>query len=480
MVELRDCTTNFFPELCGINVIVDPQSNLGTDDDKVVILGKADGTAIAGNVYPVTAATRADLFGESSMLNRMIDEFYRGCPTADLCVYVVDDHGTTGTGDIEINLVDAAAQPGVIYVWVNGQVYSAAFDPAVDTNDTLAANLANAIDADPNLTVTVSNNEVSLETVGCGEIGGFLDIRTEYNVQGQFVSSPEISVNATVTSGTGTPDLSGFAALTEGFEFVINPYTDPDSMGHVETYLCGQWSGGVNSRAYGVFYGDASAGCAFAQNSNNALASYMGINGGLTPPYLETAAFGCLAYSQLNCASDNISASMTGQRMAGMLAPEVIDRFTDAEKEMLVECGLGYFNVNRINDVIIGRAVTTYTVRDNGSLDDSLRDINKPAMIACLSKRLKEELFARFAGYAFRNDGIVGGNSTNVATVAQIENFIISIAQGFSNDNLIQNIDGFTNSLIVEFDPETGCISIIIEAELVCPLCCVNVSLRTI
>ena len=76
---------------------------------------------------------------------------------------------------------------------------------------------------------------------------------------------------------------------------------------------------------------------------NNALLAYPAVNKALTPGYLESSSFSALSYNQLNSQSVNIAASMTGQAMPAMLAPEQSDVFTNAEKALLVEKGMGYF-----------------------------------------------------------------------------------------------------------------------------------------
>lgn len=484
MVEIKSCSTNFYPELCGVNVIVDPQSAPASDDDRVLIIGqKSDlGTTGDGTLHRVLDDTRGDLFGVGSMLNRQVDEFLDLSPTTEVWVYVLPNSGTTATADVTITGVDTATTSGSVYLWVNGRTYQAAFDPEVDTNDTLAAKLQAVIGAtDDSLTVTVAANVVTIETVIKGEVGGYLDVRSSYGRRPDQTSSSEITVDIDVTDATGLPDLSGLPNVTEGFEFVVNPYTDDDSMSYVSDYLCSQWSGGANSRAYGVFYGDAQAASAFGTNTNNALFSYMGIDGALTPGYLESSSYGALAYNQLNSSSLNMAMSMTGQVMPAMLAPEESDLFSNAEKAQMIESGVGYFNVNRVNDVSIGRAVTTYTVKDNGSLDYTLRDVNKPSIIAYISSFMQERLLAKYTGYAFRRDGVVGTlGGQKVATVPAIRNYIISLGQELSNRNLIQDLEGFVESINLTINQDTGCIELTISPELVDTFCCLNVILRTI
>lgn len=479
MAELKDCTTNFYPELCGVNVVIDQQQQIGTDDDRVLIIGQSTGAAADGAIYKAFPATRTTEFGADSNLNRMIDDFWEGCPTAEVYVYTAPASGTAGEADVTITGTAAATASGAVYLWVNGRTYQVAFDPATDTDATVAAKLQATI-SDPSLTVTVAANVVTITTIGTGKVDGFLDVRTSYANRPDLVSSSEITVAVANTAATGAIDLSGLAAVSEGFEFVINPYTDDAAIASVSDYLCGQWSGGANSRAYGVFYGDATAAAVFGQNANNALLSYQAVDGALTPPYLETAAYGCAAYRNLNCAAENIAASLTGQSMPAMLAPEIADQFTDAEKAALVEAGMGYFDVLRNNDVVIGRAVSTYTVANNGTLDNSLRSVNKPAMLACVSRYLREQLTAKYTGYSFRRDGIVGGNSTKVATIAAVRNYIIQLASNLSDRNLIQDLEGFVASLSVTINEDNGCISIVAYPELVEQFCCTIVTLRTI
>lgn len=481
MAELKDCTTNFFPEICRVNVVIDQQAQTGTDDDRLLIIGQMDatGTATAGVPYRVQTDNVGALFGENSPLNQMITDAQDIAPTAEIWAFPVVGVGTAGESTITVSGVDTATASGVVYLWVNGRTYQTFFDPSIDTNDTVAARLSATIN-DGRLTVVAAADVVTITTNALGEVDGFLDVRTSYSLRPDLVSSAEITLTAATVSGTGFPDLSALAALTEGFEFVANPYTDTNSVAAVSAYVCGQWSGGANSRAYGVFYGDLAQAEVFGQTANDALLSYLATDGALTPPYLETSAYAAIAWRNMNCQSDDIAASLTGNLMPAMLAPESADRFSDADKAALVESGLGYFDVLRNNDVTIGRAVTTYTVANNGTLDLALRDVNKPAMLACISRFFREEITSRFTGYSFRSDGIVGGNSTRVATISAIRNFVITLATRLSDRNLLQDLEGFIESLDVSVDPDTNCISIIAEPVLVDQFCCSVITLRTI
>lgn len=483
MTQLSSCAQNFFNELCGVNVIANPGQQTAIDDDCLLIIGQLGPNATAEpGFYPYNGNSAATDFGVNGTLMQSIEEVLdpQGAPTADIYVYAAPAVvGTPGTAEVEILGAGQASAAGVVYIWVNGQVYSTAFNPAVDTNASVAARLQAVIAAEnPYLIVTVaSDNILQIETTEHGEVAGFLDVRASYSCQPQNITSPDVTLNITQVAGTGFPNLSGLPDGAQGCQFVANPYTDPASMANVEKYLCAQWSGGASSRAHGVYYGGSVAAAQLAKQTNDPKFAYVGVFGALTPPYLESAALTAIMYNRLNCKASDITSSLSGQVMPGMLAPEAADLYSNAEKAALIESGMGYFNVTRAKDVVIGRAVTTYTTADNGTLDTSLQDVNKPAVYACMSRRLTDGLTAKFTGYTFRTDGVVGGGSRRVTTVEGVENCIISFAQEFDNENMLQNIDAFIDSLVVELDADSGCILVRTNPDIPCPLCCMNVYL---
>lgn len=481
MAQLKNCASNFYSGLCGVNVVIDPQStNVQDNKDKVLIIGQRSDDGVADGLNKVVEETRGELFGNNSMLNRMIEEFKDISPKAELWAYSLPNSGTASVATITVTGVDTARASGKIFFWVNGQIYQVSFDPEQDTNDSVASKIQSVISAtNDTLLATATSNAVTVETLIKGAAGSFLDVRSAYGRRQDKRSSSEVTLAIKVKSGDGLPNLSGIASVSEGFEFVINPYTDEASIKHLSSYLCSQWSGGANSRAFGVFYGSATEAQALGTNANNALLSYMAIKGALTPNYLESVSYGAKAYNRLNSSSNEIAMSLTGTVMPAMLAPEVNDLYSNEEKSALVASGIGYFDINRINEVVIGRAVTTYTTDETGSIDVALQDVNKPSQIAYLSRYFREKLTTKYTGYALRRDGVVGTASNKVITLVGVRNYIISLANALSELNLIQDLSGFAESLKVSLN-EAGCIEITVDPELVDQFCCLTVTLNTI
>jgi len=480
MPEIRDCTINFSREQCGVNIILDPQQSIGSQTDKSLIIGQVADDATIATCQPVKYSDiDTALLGTGSMIEQQVNAAIEQYPRGEYWILPLPNDGTPGIKTIQVSGVDTATMPGIVYFWVNGNAYSVSFDPAAETNDDIAAKIAAVIDAeDPTVTVTVATDTVTVETLANGEVGGYLDIRSSYSVRPDLAGSTEVTLTVAGNNGTGTPDLSCIESLSDGFSFVINPYTDDDSIASVETYACSQWSGGARTRVYGAFYGTKIEGETFARNLNNAFFSYVGVDGALQPSYLLTSYYGAELYERLKCDSGVVAENLSGIAFTDFLPPEAADRYSTFEIDDLVNAGLGYLAYTSNNTATIGRAVTTFTTRDNGTLDDSLRDVNKPAIMACISQYMQEMITARFSGYAFRADGVVGSSRTKVLTIPALRNYIATLGQELSNRDLIENITGFISSIQIEQD-DAGCIAISVDPELVCALCCVTVNLRT-
>ncbi len=478
MAELKNCTTQFTRSLCGVNVTINPQQRIKDEQDRVLIIGqKSDNSPAGEGLHLVKLETKDDLFGYDSMINAQIDDFLELSADTEVWAYILPNTGDSGKSTVTVTGIDTATATGSIYLWVNGNSYQVPFDPETDTNQSVAGKLQAVITAsDTSLIVIAEDNKVKIETKAKGAIGGFLDVRKSYEKRLEQRSSDEVTIAIKTTQGTGNPNLSKLEEVNEGFEFVINPYTDSQSISSVSTYLCKQWSGGDNSRAFGVFYGGFEQAKAFATNTNNALISYIGANGALTPSYLESSSYGAIAFNLLNSLSKNIANSLSGEAMPSMLASEKADEYTDKQKAELIENGMGYFNVGRNNKVSIGRAVTTYTTSDDGAYDTSLQSVNKVSQMAQISKLFRTKIAEKYAGYAFRSDGVTGTGG-KIATLSGIRNYVISLAQDLSNRNVIQHLDKFIENVQV-FKNKNGCIEIQVEPEVIEQTCCFNVTLN--
>lgn len=490
MAELNACSSNFRPEICGVNLTVDPVSQVIDDNQKVLIIGQTDASSTLPLGAPIAIAQGRPAIGlPSNPLAQSVAEFESIAPTADIYVMRVQPLAGASSDVQDVTFTVAAGSTptaGVAYMWVNGQVFEynyPAGSTATTIRDEFLTQLQDAQVSSLAITATSqATDQIQITAMTSGNTDGFVDVRTVYGRQPMRITTSDvaITVNQSGTRG-GSVDLSALAGVVDGFAFIDNPYVLSDEISAVDAYACSQWAGGANSRYYGLHYGAPIDNVTFSESVNSGLAGYMGLQGALTPPYVESAAFAALAYNQMNCNSAAISASMSGTLMPQTLAPEVADVITDQNIQAdMVNSGIGYFTIDRLGRVSIGRAVTTYTVNPQGQRDISLQDINRPSQLACISTDLRTQLTALTTGTAYRQDGVVGTNLSGnapVVTDAAIRNLLAARAEVLSGNNVIQDVPAFIRSISFT-NADGGCISVTVDPTLVDQFCCLNVILR--
>lgn len=492
MADLLTCSSTFRPELCGVNLLVDPVTKVRDEGECVLILGQDDPSSSIPTGTTSRLSDVEDLLVVGSPLWQSVQEFQELAPTADIYVGPITPIGSKDTWVVSFELDPNATEQGVAHLWVNGQYYSQVYDviptPTTGANqlrlDLMAQLQANGEDNLEIIPTSVGGVPAFIiRSLTGGEVDGFVDVRTSYDRQPNRVNPSDLTITATKTNTrSGTPDLSPFEAMAARFSFVDNPYTDSASRSSMDKYACSQWAGGKNAKVYGVHYGaDEAENITFAKAANSGLLSYIGMSDMLTPSYVESASFTALAYNHLKCDSPSISASMTGTVMPNTLAPEIADTQTDENVFAdMVNGGIGYVTVNEIGQVVIGRAVTTYTTTPSGQTDVSLQNINTPAQLACVSRDFRTQLTALTTGTAYRQDGVVGTNLSGnapVLTDAAIRNLLAARAEVLSGNNIIQDVAGFIKSITFTREAN-GCIRVESDPKLVEQFCCLNVVLR--
>ena len=197
------------------------------------------GSATEDIAVPIGSQAQADAqFGEGSELARMFRAFFAnnfanevwGLPVAE------PQDAAAATGDIVIAAPPSAA--GTIHLYIAGD-YVPVNVLTTDTIATIAANIADAINANTDLPVTavaavatvtltsvfnsVNANEITVITNYYGSVGG------EQTPVGLGITLP---TNGLLSGASGTPVFD--TAITnlgeEPFEYVAMPYTDTNSL----------------------------------------------------------------------------------------------------------------------------------------------------------------------------------------------------------------------------------------------------------
>lgn len=475
-----DVSTPF--NLCGVNTFFNPSVEFESCQERLLLIGQmTDGNAIPGQPVQVFS-NEDDLFGVGSMAASMVKAARCEAQFADVWVLPIADFGTAGTADVTFSNSGSLTTAETVSLVVNGEVYTVAVAPG-DTNAMIAAAFAIAID-DPSLTVSAASNVLTITTLNGGEVGGWLDARSEYSVLG--ISDPAtVGVGIAVTPGVGVPSLASSLASLNGapYTFIANPYSDLVSMNALKDHICTTWAPRVRVRAesYTVVDGSIADAQALASNLNAPQMMLGYLPGTLTPPYEATAAFAQQAYSQMNTCNDPLVLSnpLCGLPLECLRTPEPADRLGLNDADQLTGDGVGILGVNASGEVEITSFPSTYTLNDQGVQDGAFADGQNAARLRFIANYVESRIQAVYGRHTIRADGYVPRAGQRVATVWQIRDFVRGLGFFLSDENIIESPDAWSEAVDVQWDGGNSCVNITVSPDLVNKLCCINLFINS-
>ena len=452
------------------------QAGFFQSDTRILVFGQKlpAGSATDGQIVQVFG-NQAGLFGQGSMLSSMIDTITLNAANAEVWAIPLADVGVAGEWTVTVTSTITTAQ--VVNLLINGQVFQVtAF--TTDTDDDIATNLAAAINADVSVPVTAvaAANVITLTAKSLGEIAGDVDIRNEY--RRLRVSNSEVLLTVAQTvAPAGAPDVTAAVngLADEAFDWIANPYTDTVSINALSSELSdlsGRWG------ALQALYGHAGAAIkdtpanlsAFGNTLNDQHLSLLGFAGSPTPAYNITAALVAKFWLHLSTAPE-LSRPMQTIELSGVLAPEAEEVFNKQVRQTLYFDGIGSVTVDRDGTVRIDRVLTTYKTNDAGAPDSSYLDVQTLAQLQYLIRYFDARIKQLYPRHALRGDLEISPPGSFTVTPRDVRNTLIAAAQELSNQNVIEDVQGFVERVIVQRASDNGgdpnCLEMIIQPDLV-------------
>lgn len=436
------------------------QAGTPVNDQRSLLIGQmlAAGTATADTPIQVSSADQAkSLFGVGSMLARMVETYRLGDAFTELwCLPVVEPSGgVAATGTIAV--AGTATVAGTLALYIAGQkvtVAVASGDTATAVGDAIVA----AIAAATSLPVSASNSTgtVTLTSKWKGLTGNDIDIRLNYRGPlGGEALPPGVTLTITaMANGTSAPALTnGIAAMgDEPYDFVGHPFPDSATLDALKTEfgdVTGRWA--WNRRLYGHCFtaaaGTVSELTTLGNSRNDPHHSIMGLSATPTPPWEVAAAF--VATSAPALINDPARPLQT-LTLSGVLAPAIDDRQTLSERNVLLYDGISVVMISSDSTVRVARAITTYQKNTFDVVDDAWLDVNTPATLWTVLRRMERRMTSKFPRHKLANDGTRFGPGQAVVTPKIIRAEIVALYRDLEFEGLVENVDAFIQNLIVE------------------------------
>ena len=421
---------------------------------KVLVIGQklAAGTVAAHIPTRVLSVADAERdFGRGSQLAAMLAAFIGANGWADITAIAVDDDagGVAASGTITVSGPASAA--GTLAVYIAGKRVAIAVASG-GTAANIATAVAAAINADTTLPVTAAAAAavVTLTARHKGTIGNQVDVRANYALGDAFPAGVGLAIEA-MADGAGNPTLAAaLAALGDvHYATLVLPFADATNLALVEADLEDRW-GPMRQReavAFAGIQGSFSDMTTVGESRNSELLVLIGSGKSPTPAYLWAAVTAAVDAGETDPARPRQTLAMPG-----LQAPDVQDRATQAERNLLLYSGVSTFVVDAGGEVRIERLITTYRENANGTPDESYLDIETVRTLGYMRTAFRNRIAQVFPRHKLANDGTDFAPGQAIATPKLIKVELLHVARQLEQAGILENFEQFKADLIVERD----------------------------
>lgn len=369
----------------------------------------------------------------------------------------VVENGAKASGSITVAGAPTAA--GTIALYIGGVKVPVSVN-STDTINTIASNIANAINGKADLPVTAqaSNAVVTVTAKVNGVSGNSIGIKK--NLQGSVGGEEDVAgITLTLTqmsNGAGEIDYTAAMANveTESYLFIgiqDNSSTALDAIKLDMNDSTGRWS--YSRMQYGHVFtskrGTSEALVNFGNTRNDQHVSVFGLETEFpAPDYVATGAI--LGRAATYFTNDPARPLQTGP-LNGLMATPLKNRFGFNEQQALLSNGIATLYVQS-GTVMIQREVTTYQRNSFGDPDNSYLDATTLYTLAEIISTLKTAITSKYARHKLANDGTRYGAGQAIVTPSVIRSELIAQYAALETKGLVENADLFAKYLIVERD----------------------------
>jgi phage tail sheath gpL-like len=347
----------------------------------IVAQMRATGTGVANTVYPIYSAAQAlALFGVGSIAADMATYFILGNPWTQLFMIGVEDAAGAVAATAAVTVAGTATDAGTLALYFGGQRMAVPVS-AGDTLEIVSASVQATFDELINPVFFQTGGPSGLTAYSFnnkGTLGNGYDIRL--NAQIGDVTPPGLTITIT-PFGNGATDPTIIAAVTaigsDWYTDIAMCWNDENNVGVLEAALLATYNAmtAQGSHAYRAGVGTPGALQAAQAGFNSKFDSFIGIQNPMQPSWVWAAALAAQASFAL---ANDPSRQLRSLVLTGIIAPAPADRFTDAERNILLMAGISTFITLSDGTVALERVVTENLTDANGVASTAWHDIMTP------------------------------------------------------------------------------------------------------
>lgn len=434
------------------------------------------GNAQANTVTECATETSAiALAGEGSMLVAMWRAAKAnaglGLPI-DIIAVPVSGTATVASSTIVVANAGATLQyNGEVMLYIEGTRVSVGVNTS-DTAATVATKLIAAINALPALSVTAAAtatpSEVRLTAKWGGPSGNDIDVRSTHYTDDVLPTGLTLTIPA-MAGGAGNPDMA--AAITAMRDYrateIAMPFTDTASMVALEAEQEARWgfANMSDGQVVTALRGNLAALTTWLNNRNSRQVHTIPTTGDMTNPW-ATAAMAAAAIE--TSASVDPAAPYTDIALVGYKGPRRGQHWDmTTEGNALLQAGASPLTIGQDGTAALLRVVTNYTLSTSGAPDPSTRELAWVKTMSYYRWFTVTEYALKYRGFKlaeYITDPIPG---QKIMTAELVEEIHLGIYIQLSNVGLVQNLEHYKSTLLVELDGTNGKVKVQDEPVLV-------------
>lgn len=444
----------FFAEVNNSN------ANSGQQTQRALIIGQITSAGAATANIPIISQGASDAIvqgGAGSQLALMTAAYRASDNFGELWYLPLSDDVAAVAATGTLTVTGAPTATGVVSLYIAGFKVSAVVS-TTDTPTTIAASIASAVAANPNLPVSASSalGVVTFTALNKGAAGNDIDLRLNYggNAAGEATPAGITIAFSAMASGATNPTLTTALANMgdQPFDFIVCPYNDSTSLDALKTLLndtTGRWSwtsqvyGHVFAAQRGTFAALVTAGNA----RNNQHETILGFNDSPTPNWLIAADLAGAAAVSLRT---DPGVPLQTLALSTMQAPPLESRFTLTERNTLLFDGISTFTVAQDGTVALENVITTYQKNAFNQADNSYLEIETMFLLMFVLRDLAGVITSKFSRVKLAADGTRFAPGSALVTPSTIRACIIAEYQTLEYNGYVQNSTDFAAGLIVQ------------------------------
>jgi phage tail sheath gpL-like len=410
------------------------------------------GTATANQLVRVTSIPEGKtLAGAGSQLAGMIEAALTQDAFTELWILPVADNGAGVQATGSIAITGSATASGTLNLLIAGREVEVAVtsgDSATAIGDAIEA----AITADTDLPVTAVNTTgtVAITARHKGECGNEITLMVNFYDGEETPAGVGVAITD-MASGATNPDLStAIAAIgDEWFHIWAIGWTDTATLTDIETELADRFGPlrELEGHAFAAANDTLSNLGTLGNARNSPHLTIVESADNPMPAYEKAAETASIAayYAQIDPARP-----IQNLPYRWCIAPKMANRFTMAERNILLYDGIATTKVDAGGTMQVERLITTYKENSAGASDTSYLDVETLLTLMFIRHDWRDYVKRKYPRHKLASDGTRYGPGQAIVTPSLMKAEYVSKAREWEEIGLVENIDAMKENLVSE------------------------------